>query len=48
VVVRPDGETESGQNDGTTTTYTRASLEEIATALAPLTGEPHPLPTTTT
>jgi integrase/recombinase XerC len=42
------GHSESGQNDGTTTIYTRASLEEIATALAALTGEPHPLATTTT
>jgi len=30
-------------NGGTTATYVRASLTEIATALATLTGEPHPL-----
>lgn len=37
-----------GKNDaGTTTTYVRASLEEVATALAALTGEPHPLATQT-
>jgi integrase/recombinase XerC len=32
-----------GGNAGTTATYVRASLAEIATALAALTGEPHPL-----
>ncbi|HEV2780214.1 MAG TPA: site-specific integrase [Actinophytocola sp.] len=36
------GHTDSG-NAGTTATYVRASLPEIATALAALTGEPHPL-----
>jgi integrase/recombinase XerC len=36
------GHTDSG-NAGTTATYVRASLPEIATALAVLTGEPHPL-----
>jgi len=36
------GHTDSG-NAGTTATYVRASLAEIATALAALTGEPHPL-----
>jgi integrase/recombinase XerC len=36
------GHTDSG-NAGTTATYVRASLAEIATALATLTGEPHPL-----
>ena len=30
-------------NAGATATYVRASLPEIATALAALTGEPHPL-----
>ncbi len=30
-------------NIGTTATYVRADLPEIATALAALTGEPHPL-----
>ncbi|MCP6406918.1 hypothetical protein NL481_28360, partial [Klebsiella pneumoniae] len=33
-----------GKSDaGTTTTYIRAELEEVAAALASLTGEPHPL-----
>lgn len=36
------GHTDSG-NAGTTATYVRASLAEIATALAALTAEPHPL-----
>ena len=30
-------------NAGTTATYVRANLPEVATALAALTGEPHPL-----
>lgn len=30
-------------NSGTTTTYIRAGIDEIATALTTLTGEPHPL-----
>ncbi|MFD1044415.1 tyrosine-type recombinase/integrase [Kibdelosporangium lantanae] len=34
----------TGKGDGgTTTTYIRADLQEVATALAALTGEPHPL-----
>jgi integrase/recombinase XerC len=34
----------SGRNDiGTTMTYVRAEIQEVATALAVLTGEPHPL-----
>ena len=34
----------SGRNDiGTTMTYVRAEIQEIATALAKLTGESHPL-----
>jgi integrase len=34
----------SGKNDaGTTTTYVRANIEEVAAALATLAGEPHPL-----
>ncbi|WP_338596691.1 site-specific integrase [Saccharopolyspora sp. SCSIO 74807] len=38
------GHTDStGGDGGTTTTYIRASIDEIATALAALTGEPHPL-----
>ncbi|MEV6232109.1 site-specific integrase [Saccharopolyspora shandongensis] len=37
------GHTDSGGDTGTTTTYVRANLEEIAAALAALTGEPHPL-----
>ncbi|GAA3396365.1 hypothetical protein GCM10020369_72810 [Cryptosporangium minutisporangium] len=33
-----------GRTDaGTTATYVRADLYEVATALAALTGEPHPL-----
>lgn len=32
-----------GKSEGSTVIYTRASLEEIALALATLTGEPHPL-----
>ncbi|MEY8042162.1 tyrosine-type recombinase/integrase [Saccharopolyspora cebuensis] len=38
------GHTDSTSGDGgTTTTYIRASLQEVAAALAALTGEPHPL-----
>ncbi|MGI8312992.1 tyrosine-type recombinase/integrase [Saccharopolyspora hattusasensis] len=38
------GHTDSGSGDaGTTTTYIRATIQEIATALAGLTDEPHPL-----
>jgi integrase/recombinase XerC len=37
------GHTDSGGDAGTTTTYVRASLQEVAAALAALTGEPHPL-----
>jgi len=33
----------SKNNTGTTTTYITADLHEVATALADLTGEPHPL-----
>ncbi|WP_344931378.1 site-specific integrase [Saccharopolyspora gregorii] len=40
------GHTDSG-GDGTTTTYIRAGIDETATALAALTGEPHPLARTT-
>jgi integrase/recombinase XerC len=36
------GHTDSS-NAGTTSTYIRADLHEVATALAALTGEPHPL-----
>ena len=36
----------SGKNDiGTTMTYVRAEVQEVAAALAALTGEPHPLGT---
>ncbi|GAA4855421.1 hypothetical protein GCM10025787_44310 [Saccharopolyspora rosea] len=38
----------NGSDAGTTTTYIRAGLEEVAAALAALTGEPHPLAPTTT
>ncbi|GII22519.1 tyrosine-type recombinase/integrase [Planosporangium mesophilum] len=37
------GHTDSGSDAGTTTTYIRASIQEVASALAALTGEPHPL-----
>lgn len=39
------GHSDSTGRDGTTLTYVRASLQEVATALAALTGEPHPLAT---
>ncbi|GAB2669141.1 hypothetical protein GCM10027271_31200 [Saccharopolyspora gloriosae] len=37
------GHTSTSGDTGTTTTYVRANLDEIATALAALTNEPHPL-----
>ncbi|WP_342775312.1 tyrosine-type recombinase/integrase [Saccharopolyspora antimicrobica] len=38
------GHTDNSNNDGgSTTAYTQAGMSEIATALAALTGEPHPL-----
>ena len=38
------GHTDGGGDTGTaTSTYVRATLTEVATALAALTGEPHPL-----
>ncbi|MFG3558315.1 tyrosine-type recombinase/integrase [Micromonospora sp. NPDC047557] len=37
------GHSGGGSDAGTTTTYVRASLHEVAVALAALTGEPHPL-----
>ncbi|MFI7026268.1 tyrosine-type recombinase/integrase [Micromonospora sp. NPDC049900] len=37
------GHNDSGGDTGTTTTYVRASLQEIAAAVAALTSEPHPL-----
>jgi integrase/recombinase XerC len=40
------GHTDSGSETGTTATYVRASLTEVAAALAVLTGEPHPLAVT--
>jgi len=40
------GHTDSGSEAGATATYVRASLSEVAAALAALTGEPHPLATT--
>jgi len=39
------GHTEAGGEAGATSTYVRASLSEVAAALAALTGEPHPLAT---
>lgn len=40
------GHAEGGNDAGTTATYVRASVHEVATALAAMTGEPHPLATT--
>ncbi len=40
------GHTDSGSETGATATYVRASLAEVAAALAALTGEPHPLAAT--
>jgi integrase/recombinase XerC len=37
------GHTDSGNEPGATATYVRATLPELAAALAALTGEPHPL-----
>ncbi|HLL66414.1 MAG TPA: site-specific integrase [Micromonosporaceae bacterium] len=37
------GHTDGGSDAGTTATYVRSSLQEIAAALSALTGEPHPL-----
>jgi integrase/recombinase XerC len=37
------GHTDSGGDAGATSTYVRASVSEVAAALAALTGEPHPL-----
>jgi integrase/recombinase XerC len=37
------GHTDGGGDVGVTAIYTKASLEEVAAALAGLTGEPHPL-----
>jgi hypothetical protein len=37
------GHAEGGSDAGATSTYVRASLCEVAAALAALTGEPHPL-----
>src|SRR6266700_3417808 len=39
------GHTDAGGEAGATSTYVRASLPEVAAALAALTGEPHPLTT---
>jgi integrase/recombinase XerC len=40
------GHTDGSSEAGATATYVRASLTEVAAALAALTGEPHPLATT--
>ena len=37
------GHTDTGGDVGATTTYVRATVPEVAAALAALTGEPHPL-----
>lgn len=37
------GHTDRNHNEGSTATYVRAGMDEVATALAALTGEPHPL-----
>ena len=39
------GHTDTGSDTGATATYVRATTHEVATALAALTGEPHPLAT---
>ena len=39
------GHTDGNCEAGATATYVRASLSEVAAALAALTGEPHPLAT---
>jgi integrase/recombinase XerC len=39
------GHTDAGGDAGATSTYVRASVSEVAAALAALTGEPHPLAT---
>jgi integrase len=39
------GHTDAGSEAGATSTYVRASLSEVAAALAALTSEPHPLAT---
>ena len=39
------GHTDNGSDGGATATYVRATAHEVATALAALTGEPHPLAT---
>ena len=39
------GHTDAGSEGGATSTYVRASLPEVAAALAALTGERHPLAT---
>jgi hypothetical protein len=39
------GHTDGGSETGATSTYVRASLPEVAAALAALTGEPHPFAT---
>ena len=39
------GHTDASGDVGATSTYVRASLSEVAAALAALTGEPHPLAT---
>ena len=39
------GHTDTGSDAGATATYVRATTHEVATALAALTGEPHPLAT---
>ena len=39
------GHTDGGSDAGATSTYVRASLSEVAAALAALTSEPHPLAT---
>jgi hypothetical protein len=40
------GHTDGGGETGATATHVRASLPEVAAALAALTSEPHPLATT--
>jgi integrase/recombinase XerC len=39
------GHNDSGKQPGSTATYVRADIHEVAAALSTLTGEPHPLAT---
>ena len=43
VALAPAGHAETPNDAGTTGRYVKATLAEVATAVAALTGEPHPL-----